>query len=340
MTVGDGREQFRRGHDLLRARQVTPALSCFVKAQESGYDAAECAAARWDCWMLRGDFEQAWKESDFIHQTGAADPHRMWTGESWRGRRIMLRCLHGLGDTIQFIRYASLLRADCARLVVQTHPQLVRLLEAIPAIDEVLTWGEDRNDWDLQMEINELPRAFRTTLETIPTTIPYVTLPSNLVAQAAQYVSSPGSTRVGLCWRSGPWDPSRSVNPADLSPLFEIPGIEVYNLQKDATNEDRMALPRLRELELYARDVRDTAAAILNLDLVITVDTVTAHIAGAVGKPVWILLPHQADWRWMIRRDDSPWYPTARLFRSQNESGWPEVISRVREALTTSAAAL
>ena len=163
---------FSLGQRLLSCRNVQDAIHAFDSAQRCGYSATECAAARWHCWMLLGRLERAWQESDFITSIGAPDPNRFWDGRSWHGQRVMLRCLHGLGDTIQFIRYAPLLRQTCRSLTVQTHPQLVTLLKGVSGVDHVCTWGngyvENASDWDMQMEVTELPRAFRTTSATIP----------------------------------------------------------------------------------------------------------------------------------------------------------------------------
>ncbi len=306
------------------------ALECFHAAQRVGFPVNRCAAARWDCWMLTGQFEKAWEESDLIAWTGAPDPHRFWDGQSWDGKRVMLRCLHGLGDTIQFIRYASLLRGTCRGLTVQTHPQLRTLLEGVAGVDRVITWGRDYVDdlsaWDKQMEVTELPRAFRARAETLPA-CPYIEVPRERMEWASGLFPQRHGFRIGLCWQSGPWDSNRSIRLSQLQPLLNRKQHQIFSLQKDVD-----AGPTL-ELEKYARDVRDTAALILNLDLVITVDTMTAHLAGALGRPVWILLPQFADWRWMLDRCDSPWYPTARLFRQRQQGNWGPVIDEVLELL-------
>ncbi len=315
------------GQELLARRQIAKALECFHAAQQSGFPVERCAAARWDCWMLTGQFEQAWAESDLIAATGAPDPHRFWDGQPWAGRHVMLRCLHGLGDTIQFIRYAPLLRTACRSLTVQTHPQLTTLLEGVPGVDRVITWEQPEGPWDLQMEVTELPRAFRTTLATLPGECPYVYLPPERVVWAAQWFPQRRGLRIGVCWRSGPWDSSRNIAMEQFTPLLVSGRHQFFNLQKGSAGAS------LLDLEHYAGDVRATAALILNLDLVITVDTMTAHLAGALGRPVWILLPSIADWRWMLDRRDTPWYPTARLFRQSQQGDWSAVMEQVGAAL-------
>jgi len=340
----DGKRWFDEGQEWLRRRCVHKALACFNRAERTGFACTECAGARWQCWMLLGEFERAWAESDFITASNTYDPHRMWNGQAWTNQRVMLRCLHGLGDAIQFIRYAPLLRSTCRHLTVQTHPQLVSLLQGVRGIDKVVTWGSDWSDsseaWDMQIEVTELPRAFRSTQSTLPTDVPYIQIPPELVMQARRFLAKSEGLRVGVSWQAGSWSPGRSATLEVLAEIFGVNGVRFYSLQKGATREDIRPARVLRELETYARDVRDTAAMILNLDLVITVDTMTAHLAGALGRPVWIMLPRQADWRWMLSRDDTPWYPTARLFRQKQENCWASVVADVARSLEDEAASL
>lgn len=324
---------FAEGNRLLQSRTVQQAIECFGAAEQLGYDPSECAGARWNCWMMLGDFERAWQESDRISGLDR-DPNRFWTGESWKGKRIILRCVHGLGDTIQFIRYAPMLKATCRSLIVQTHPQLVTLIERVPGVDRAITWGADqRSEWDLQMEVTELPRAFRTTIATIPHMVPYINIPQERFEWASGFFPARDRLRVGICWQSGDWDPSRCMALQELRPLFTCDRCDFYLLQKNADPAAIARYPRLHELESHASDVRDTAALIQNLDLVITVDTMTAHLAGALGKRVFVLLPRVADWRWMLERCDTPWYPTAHLFRQKEPASWEDVARAVLTAL-------
>ncbi len=312
----------------------------FDLAQRLGYAAEECAAARWHCWMLLGNFERAWQESDFISARGK-DSNGFWDGRPWSGRHVMLRCLHGLGDTIQFIRYAPLLKESCRSLTVQTHPQLVTLLERVPGVDRVCTWGagytESASNWDMQMEVTELPRAFRTTVTTIPAATPYIPISKERIEWGANCVSPTGKMRVGIAWEAGPWDPARSISLDELTPLLSCEGCCFYGLQKGAALADVRGSAPVFDPEALSADVRDTAALILNLDLIVTVDTMTAHLAGALGRRVWILLPANADWRWMLERSDTPWYPNARLFRQRTPGDWSGVLETVRTALAIEA---
>jgi hypothetical protein len=233
---------FSEGQYLLSRRNIRLAIERFSSAQRLGYAAEECAAARWHCWMLLGNFERAWQESDFISAAGVSDPNRFWDGRPWSGRRVMLRCLHGLGDTIQFIRYAPLLKQSCGSLTVQTHPQLVTLLEGVPGIDRVCTWGsgyrESASDWDMQMEVTELPRAFRTTVATIPAAAPYIFVRKERIEWGANCVPPTGKMRVGIAWETGPWNPARSISLDELAPLLSCGGCCFYGLQKGAALAD------------------------------------------------------------------------------------------------------
>jgi hypothetical protein len=332
-----GIDVFTRGAEALLRHEIHDALECLNHAQRLGFDARECAAARWTCWMLLGQFERAWAESDFIAVNGAGDIQCLWDGRPWNGKRVMLRGLHGLGDTIQFVRYAGLLKTTCRTVAVQAHPQLVSLLRCARNVDYVTTWragGEEPSiEWDVQIEVTELPRIFRTTLESIPDHVPYLQLPQQRVAWGRTCLPSREKLRIGLTWEAGHWNQSRSIPLQELEPLFAGDAHEWYSLQKDADLKKVAGLGRLRELEKYSSDVLDTAALIQNLDLVVSVDTMTAHLAGALRRPVWIILPFHCDWRWMLSRNDTPWYPTARLFRQTTPGDWTSVVAQVASEL-------
>jgi hypothetical protein len=330
---------FSQGQELLGKRQVLEALPYFDEAQRLGYATRECAAARWQCWMLLGEFEKAWKESDFIITCGSADPNRLWDGQSWSGRRVLLRCLHGLGDTIQFIRYAPLLRQSCAQLTVQVHPELVSLLEGVSGIDRVCTWGGDTSDWDLEMEVTELPRAFRTIQSTIPSTVPYIQVSAELIRRAETWIEQSRELRVGVVWEASSWDTSRFIPAVELTPILSCKHCQFYSLQKNVDCVSTASLGAIVDLWPRLSDVRDTAALIRNLDLIVTVDSMVAHLAGALGRPVWIMLPAKADWRWMLARNDTPWYPTARLFRQGAPGDWSKVIADVCASLSSAKSA-
>jgi hypothetical protein len=332
-----GAHMFSAAQEFLKQRRVDHAIDLFHRAEKLGFDASECASARWDCWMLSGRFERAWEESEAIARTGVKDPHRFWDGRPWAGKRVMLRCLHGLGDTIQFIRYAPLIRESAKSLVVQVHPELVTLIGGIPGIDRAITWGEsvepEPDDWEVQMEVTELPRAFRTTAHSLPSAVPYIRVPDERIAWASRLVGPADGLRIGIVWQSGPYNPARSISLDCLKPIFCSGRHKFYSLQKGVDVRELRDPPPVLDVQLYTKDVQDTAALMLNLDLMVSVDTMTAHLAGALGKPVWILLPFDADWRWMLERSDTPWYPTARLFRQSRPGDWSDMVETIAERL-------
>ncbi len=318
---------FESAATLLQARLIPDALSALADAERFGFDPDQCSAARWDCFMFLGRFTDAWAESDAIARRGSPDPHRFWDGQPFHQKRVILRCLHGLGDTIQFIRYAPLIRGAAARLIVETHPPLVRLLRHVRGVDEVITWGADAPhqppEWDTQVEINELPRIFATTLRTIPAEVPYLHVPLELSAPKPSQTSR---KIVGVNWESSAWNQARSIpGPQFAAALNDLP-FAVRSLQY---GPHRALFPPVR---LTDGDILDAAIDMLPLDLIITVDTMTAHLAGALGKPVWVLLPFEADWRWMLDRNDSPWYPTMRLFRQRKQGDWQSALQELRRA--------
>ncbi len=322
---------FKQADELLTVREVDSAIALFDKAEQLGYKAVECAAGRWMCWMFAGRFEQAWKESDFISQNNPPNADTFWNGQSWEGKHVMLRCLHGLGDTVQFIRYAPLLKQTCARLTVQTHPELVTLLQHVSGADLVMTWGPgavEPPDWDLQMEVTELPRAFRTTLEDLPNECPYISLPS------LEKCDDHGPMKVGLVWEAGPFNPQRTLPLNALSPVLSHRDCQFFALQRHVGSTDLQTYPNLYDVASHRIDVLATAKIMMDLDLIITVDTMSAHLAGALGRPVWILLPEHADWRWLLGRSDTPWYPTARLFRQEHAGDWSATIAMVAQELS------
>lgn len=310
--------------------QIPEACRAFQLAEDAGFDPDACAAGRWNCHMLLGDFETAWKESDAISRRGNPDPHRFWDGQSFEGRNVLIRCLHGLGDTLQYIRYAPLVREKAATVTVEAQPLLKSLLDQANIADRVITWGEPEPFWDQQIEIVELPRVFRSTVNSIPRRTPYIRAP---VATGDRTFHEKSPMRIGLVWASGTFNPARSIPLENLSVLFDMPA-SFFSFQ---AGEDRfdLDLRTAQVTDLYAegQSVLETAIHLNTMDLLITVDTMTAHLAGAMGLNVWTLLPYACDWRWMLQRQDSPWYPTMRLFRQPAPGDWKGVVGDVMIAL-------
>lgn len=287
--------------------------------------------------MLAGKLEKAWRESDGIEARGVPDPYRLWDGKPFAGKRVFIRCLHGYGDAIQFIRYANLVRRDASSVMVQTHPQLVSLFRGMPSVDRVTTWPDaPAARWDQQIEVMELPRAFRTTLETIPGDVPYLFVDDTATRIPPRTSSKP---RIGLQWGAGEWDPTRSIALTELSPILDQPDFEFFSFQRGEPRAELAALSSRRpipDVSGESPEIIEAAADLLQIDLLITVDTMLAHLAGALGKPVWVLLPFAADWRWMLHRRDSPWYPTMKLFRQPAPGDWQSPVREITEALRRS----
>ena len=249
-----------------------------------------------------------------------------WDGRPLDGKRVLVRCYHGLGDTIQFVRYVPLLRSRASEVILWVQPKLIPLVSSVPGIDRLLPLhaGPPDVDFDTSVEIMELPHVFRTTIETIPREVPYLhVIPARLPSHSERKLA------VGLTWAAGSWDEARSVPFDVLEPLTHVAGVDWYAFQREeALAHWPPSLGTISEGQLH-----DEARLIAALDLMISVDTMTAHLAGALAVPVWTLLQKDADWRWMEGRDDSPWYPTMQLFRQQRQDEWNSVIVRVIAAL-------
>jgi hypothetical protein len=296
---------------------------------------------RWFDCMRRGRFAEAWRISDAVlaaRSAAEADKsgvpaHRryVWTGAPLAERSVLVRCYHGLGDTIQFIRLSARLKAMGCMVAVQAQPELLPLLAGMKEIDRLvqLDWTTPDPPHDVAIEVMELAHALRITEADLPGPMPYLTAP--------ELPGSPPDSRlrVGLAWSAGMWDPRRSLGLEQLRSLVSVPNAAFFSLQRGGA-EAALADETVLKVENPAdrsMDIMDTAALIARLDLVISVDTMVAHLAGAMGRPVWLLLHDDPDWRWMQGRADSPWYPTMRLFRQPAPGDWETVVAEIRELL-------
>jgi hypothetical protein len=332
----------RQGCWFLEQRNVTEALKCFEEALSAGLDPLVGIAERWTARMLAGDFEGAWQETDRLESirrtTGRANGQLRWDGRDFSNKTVLLNCDHGLGDAVQFLRYAPRLRSSCRRLIVKARPALWPLLDIFKCIDEVVPNSIADPTCEVAMECSELPYVFRTTLNTIPSDVPYMDF--------GYSPTSPAQKRgiaVGLCWAAGPWNPVRSIPLSALLALRHVKNATFVNLQWGQETADAARYPKLFEssASFHASvdgDLRATALAILDCDLVLTVDTMVAHLAGALAKPVLVLLHFDSDWRWMLDRTDSPWYPTMKLFRQVARGDWVSPACRAVECVKTFAA--
>ncbi|MES2712362.1 MAG: ADP-heptose--LPS heptosyltransferase [Pseudomonadota bacterium] len=288
----------------------------------------ETDGAAWMALMRGGQWAEAWQISDaaLAARAGRRDwyaPRHLqavWDGTPLHDRRVLVRCYHGLGDTIQFIRFIPCLRDIAAEVTTWVQPALIPLLRTMPGVGrlEPLHDGTPEIAHDVDIEIMELAHALRVTPATLPAEVPYLHPPEPRTWQ-------PGLA-VGLVWAAGEFDPARSVPLRLLEPLADVPGVQLHVLQHGPALAER---PPGFGLDAETADILALASHMRGLDLVISVDTMPAHLAGALGVPVWLMLRQDADWRWMQDRDTSPWYPTMRLFRQAESGDWAPLARRV-----------
>lgn len=298
--------------------------------------------------LYRGDFATGWREYEWRWQKpDFAINKRDHTQPQWRGetdvagKTILLCAEQGFGDTIEFCRYATLLAERGATVLLEVQAPLVPLLKSLPGAAGVFAHGAALPPFDLQCPIMSLPLAFNTDLATIPARVPYLAASAEKVALWKARLGAKTKPRIGIAWSGSPTqknDRNRSTTLARLAPLLSDPRFAFHVLQKDIRDADRATLARFPELRVHGDDLNDfddTAALTGEMDLVISVCTSILHLAGALGKPAWGMLTFSPDWRWLMERADSPWYPSVRLFRQTAVGDWDGVVTRVRAALET-----
>ncbi|HSZ56304.1 MAG TPA: tetratricopeptide repeat protein [Tepidisphaeraceae bacterium] len=308
-----------------------------------------CAGARLALGMgslLKGDFASGWPAYEARRQIESLGPRHpplpRWTGDALGGRRILLHSEQGLGDVIHFVRYAALVRKRGGRVIVQSYKQLRRLLTGQLGIERFVSDTEPLPDCEVQCPLLSLPYVLGTTPETFPADVPYLSADPERVQQWYERVAAaPRGLRVGLVWAGGGkhrFDRERSLSLAQLAPLAQVKPVQFFSLQIGQPGGQVKAPPKGMEIHDHSDellDLVDTAALIANMDLVICVDTAVAHLAGALGKPVWLLLQFLPDWRWMLDRADTWWYPTMRLFRQPAHGDWESAIQNLRRELAS-----
>ncbi len=340
------------GRTFLEKGAVEDAISCYKRAIHLSPEHASAHLNLSLALLLVGDLENGlaeyewrWKIKEFEtnhscfltgpeNAVSAREYRPLWDGSDLQGKTILLHAEQGLGDSLQFIRYAAIVKNKGARVIVGCYPQLHRLFATVEGIDLLIVRGESLPEFDVQVPMLSLPYVLGTKLETIPTTTAYLSPIAN-----AEFALLPDrNLKVGIVWAGNPKhrkNMQRSCSLSQFMPLLDVSGVSFYSLQKEVSDADRALLnvTPIVDLSPHFGDLADTAAAIAKLDLVITVDTAVAHVAGALGKPVWILLAFSPDWRWLLDREDSPWYPSARLFRQRQRGDWEDVFDRVAQAL-------
>lgn len=311
----------------------------------------QSATARWNrslALLQNGDFIQGWSEYASRYFRKGATPRREFSQPAWdrqalEGARVLVYCEQGLGDAVQFVRYAGLLKKAGAQIILEAPSPLGRLLSACPLTDRLIIEGEPLPEFDFHVSMLDLPRLFQTTLQSIPAEIPYLFAEPDRIERFRGQLEAIEGFKIGIAWQGNPhhqWDRHRSVRLVEFESLANIEGIQLISLQRGPGVEQIDELgSRFSVIELLDRSppddqgMADMAAIIANIDLVITVDTAVAHVAGAMGKPVWVVLSTMVDWRWLLDRDDSPWYPTMQLFRQQRRGDWPPVFARMANQL-------
>jgi Flp pilus assembly protein TadD len=353
-----------------RYPEVVAQYSAVIRQQPANADARYLEAL---ALLATGDFARGWRrhEARFYAELGRVKRREFdvpqWLGDDdLHGRCILLHAEQGYGDTLQFLRYVPMVAALGGRILLEVQPPLQPLLQHFPGTAGVFAREQALPPFDLQCSLMSLPRAFRTTLQSMPATVPYLTVPPEHARRWAarlQQGTGPGAGQgtgqgtghgtgqgtghgtgrrhVALAWRGsqgGPWN--RDIPLPALRPLLQRADCVFHIAQVDLTSEDRALLaehPAVIDHSAALADFADTAALLAQMDLVITCDTALAHLAGALGRPVWTLLPLGADYRWMMQRDDSPWYPTMRLFRQAALRDWDGVVAAVGAALDAAA---
>jgi len=318
------------------------ASDCFDRLHELEPDSAEATVNLGLIHLLKGELRDGWTEYESRWKVGVGDDRkvlqRRWQGEALGGERILLYAEQGLGDTMQFVRYVPLVAKLGGEVVLEVQPALHDLLAGTEGASRVIRRGDTLPDFTWQCPLMSLPLALGTELETIPASVPYIAADAARVEAWRERLQK-NTRRIGLAWAGNPGhsrDRLRSISLEQLTPLLNVEGTTYYSLQFGAGAEQMKLLPpgvQLIDLGDELKDFANVAAIVANLDLVISIDSAVAHLAGALGKPVWILLNKGCDWRWFLGREDSPWYPTARLFRQSAPGEWLEVVKRVELAL-------
>jgi tetratricopeptide (TPR) repeat protein len=312
----------------------------------------ELAEAHWNKGLLClsiGDFARGWASYEWRwRREGEMKPREFpqpqWRGDDLSGKTILLHAEQGFGDTIQFVRYLPMVAQKGGTIILELPDSLRPLIRNFGGVVGMYRRGDRLPPFDVHCPLLSLPLAFSTMLETIPATVPYLYPPAERIESWRTRLANTGTPRVGLVWSGKPThknDHNRSIALQRLEPLLAVPGIQFISLQREYREADLAMLGHLPVLRLDDAliDFADTAAVIGELDLVIAVDTAVAHLAGAMARPLWVLLSHVQDWRWMRERTDSPWYPTARLFRQPQIGDWDGAIAHVAEELAVFAKA-
>jgi len=332
---------YNLGHTFQIQNRLDEALACFNRTLAID---ATIPAAHWNRGLIllqSGDYLQGFADLEYrwhIEKIAPiARPQPLWDGSDLEGRTVLLHSEYGFGDAIHFVRYVPLVAKRNGKVIIECQPELVRLFNSVAGVSLVVARGESLPPLSLHLPFFSLPKVFATTVNTIPARIPYLSPPTTASIQLPH--SSTKNLKVGIVWAGSadnPNDRYRSCSGKFFAKLAQIPNVEFYSLQKGDAEKELEELPPefvVHNLSSQLEDFADTAAAIAQLDLIIAVDTAVAHLAGALGKQVWLLLSVICDWRWLKDTFSSPWYPTMRLFRQNTLGDWMAVFSQVETSL-------
>jgi tetratricopeptide (TPR) repeat protein len=335
------------GNALGARRRTAEAIACYERAIQLDPEYADAHFNLAMSLLAQGDFRRGWQEYEWRWRAENFPsrlpdfPQPRWNGEDAPGKVVLLHAEQGLGDTLHFIRYLPRVAARGARVVLVCPKELHSLVRGLPGLVQLLPPTRQFPEFDYHAPLLSLPRIFGTTLENIPADVPY--LPAPPLERLPLEPAAAGCLRVGVVWAGGtryPKDHLRSLKLAQLLPLLRTPGVQFYSLQVGDKARELASLPsdvRVIDVGGRARDFADTAAAVAQLDLLISTCTSVVHLAGALACPTWVLLSYLPCWRWLFDREDSPWYPTVRLFRQQKPGDWDELLARVRVELVRQA---
>jgi tetratricopeptide (TPR) repeat protein len=340
---------FAEGHNnlglaLADLGHVEGALACYARALELRPDYPEARRNRALVWLLLGDYEHGWPEYEWrwgCPELPARTINRPeWDGGPLNGRTILLHAEQGLGDTIHFVRYVPLVKARGGKVVLVSQPPLLRLLARCAGVDQLAAQGDPLPPFDVHAPLLSVPRLVGTAAHSIPAEVPYLRADPGLVDRWRQRLASLPGFKVGIAWQGNPkfrQDHCRSVPLEQFAPLARVPGVSLVSLQKGPGAEQLRQAPfavvELDGLDEKSGPFMDTAAVMKCLDLVVAPDTALVHLAGALAVPCWVAVPAAPDWRWLLAREDSPWYPTLRLFRACRAADWGPVFERIAREL-------
>jgi tetratricopeptide (TPR) repeat protein len=337
---------YNRGNALRAILRDREALASYDRAIEIDPNHADARCMRALLSIALGDFERGWFEYEWRWKTSHLKAgfrnysQPLWLGQrTTSGQRILLYAEQGLGDTLQFVRYAPLLSDRGLQVFLEVQAPLKSLLARMDERLNVFAEGETIPPFDIQCPLMSLPLAFGTRVDTVPADVPYLTADPSRVERWRNVIGDDGCPKVGVAWSGNAShrnDRNRSIPFRYLKDLLELPQMRFFSLQKDIRANDEALVRGDGRLVHFGADFEDTAALISIMDVIISVDTAIAHLAGALGRPVWIPLMYSADWRWLRGRPVSPWYPTARIFRQAQRGKWEDVIAQIRSELARS----